>query len=117
MKICVLFSLSAVLLLGCPPSPNPPGPDSDATVPITPGPWPFEDELDGASPAKACAAMCTNLDRLGCGEAHPEVGTCEDLCVRVQSKHLVDLHPACVAKASTVVGVQLCGEQVKCAQK
>lgn len=98
------FSILALLVLfGCPPSPQPPAPDSsDAGMHPVAG---------DAGPA--CVAACTKLSALACSEG--DAIDCAVVLQHVQDSRLVRspsgdaLSCACLAKASSRADVQACG--------
>ncbi|MCL2779616.1 MAG: hypothetical protein FWD73_16620 [Polyangiaceae bacterium] len=88
-----LAGITALSLLACQPAPKQPVQDAgDASV-----------ELDAASPA---AKACANLRRLGCAEGNDD--SCVATIEHVQSARITDLHPDCLAEASTKAEARAC---------
>lgn len=85
-------TIAVLLLLGCPPSPKP-----------EPGPKP--------PPKTGCAAACANVRAIGGCDGWQDVDggeSCEQMCAGVQADGEVVLDTACVAKATTCLGVNDC---------
>jgi hypothetical protein len=103
MTLALSFALAS--LTACAACNQSPPSGSDAAPPPPPTAKGTQDQ---------CAAMCTNLRRLGCPEGSPDGGTCEATCVAVEGTHTASFHPLCVADAGTQADIRACGT-VRCA--
>lgn len=106
MKFISLL-LFAVMLCACPQTPQNPTPDaSDASVTTIhvddAGPVLFAD----SGPPTLCTLACVNMNKLGCAEgANPN---CVAICNHVQGQGITNLHPDCLANATSVAAIQAC---------
>ena len=92
----ILYTLPMLVLAACPP------------VPVVPG---------GTLDDSACGDACYNLEKLGCktssGRPLTDImsgQTCEIGC-KIKMGRLLDLHPACVAKAPNCEEANLCSRR------
>jgi hypothetical protein len=100
----------SMFLLACPGTPVTPTPDaSDASTLKEAAPFPSTSYVDDDNLGDVCDIACLKLWQLGCPEAgRNDAGTCPTLCRK--SGPLLDA--SCVARATTIPGVQAC--HVRC---
>jgi hypothetical protein len=88
--ITLLFSAILAACTGSKPDPIPPGPTADA--------------------GSICEMACKNLRQLECEGVKDN---CAETCTRTQEERLTDLHPQCLAGATSKESVRKCGS-VRC---
>ncbi len=105
LDACIAVLLTIVVafsLVDC-RDPNTPTPDADAK--------PQDDAqnppIDGVGDSP-CLRSCARLGALGCPEAHPATGSCEDTCDRVTKLGASTYDPSCVSAARDVAAVRAC---------
>lgn len=99
MKALLLLALAVA---ACSPTPEPrpfPLAPLDAGIP----PYdPDAEPVPNVPERAACQRMCDHMKELGCPLGQPtpvRKEPCLSWCVRIQSKHEIDLNPDCIATA------------------
>lgn len=110
MRVVILFvGLLAGECQKTPPAPPAPLPTDAGPEAAAPEAGPVDED---ASPRESvCARACARLKELGCKEGL--AASCVATCERAQAEHLTDLHPDCLAAASTKEAARAC-KSVRC---